>query len=301
MATVTRATCSIAIALLAALALVACGGPANERIAVFAQSGAAFARDAPSVYDYAFRTAVDRESADLVAKRALFANDPEEDSSEASGQLGTAFDDQATLFEQRLTYFKLMKRHAGDLEVYFVNLASLAGSDPREQIATAVDGMAGSLVSLVPEIKQVELGGSKLIEKLATVSEIVVGLVANAHLTKHLEEYGDDIDEAIGLQQAMFELLLEIESDRAFAAEKQEIRSALLNMEHDLPTDWSDRRRNLLFFQLHASPISAGRDAAGELRTSFRDLLAGGDGALARLQQAIALAKAVTAVFNNAQ
>lgn len=304
MAVITRAARGISLALLAALTLVACGGPANERVAVFAQNGATFASDAPGVYDYAFKTAVDRESAGLAAQRAKIAEQPEKDRHSLIAVLGQTLDAQNVEFRQRIEYFKLMKHHAATLEVYFANLASLAGEGPGEQVASAVGDVAERLNSLAPKIRSVKLFGKNLNGLFAPLSKIVVGLVANAQLKKHLEKYGDDIDEAIGLQQAMFELLVEIESDRAEPAkqaEQQEIRSELMNMDHDLPTDWSDRRRHLLAVQLHLSPISAGRDAARELRASFRDLSSGGDGALARLQQAIVLVKAVKAVFDNAQ
>ena len=301
MTAITRAVRGGTITVLAALALAACSGPANERIAFFAQSGATFAGDAPGVYDYAFRTAVDRESANLAAERTQIAKLPAEKWPPLAEALGKSLDAQDGQLRKRLEYFTLMKRHAGTLKVYFGRLASLAGDDPGEQVATAVGGVAERLVSLKPRVGEVELGGKKLTDLFAPLSKIVVGFVANARLKKHLETYGDDIDEAIGLQQAMFELLLEIEGDRAIIPAQQEVRSALTNVGRDLPADWSDRRRRLFALQLQPSPISAARDAARELRASFRDLSAGGDGALARLQQAIVLVKAVKAVFDNAQ
>lgn len=301
MTAISRAMSVGAIVVLAVLALVACSGPANERIAAFAHSGATFAGDAPGVYDYAFRTAVDRESADLAAQHAKVVKQPSEHRSSLVEALGKAHDEKEKHLEQRLQHFNLMKRHARTLKTYFAYLANLAGDDPSDQVATAMSGVAKRLGSLAPSVRDVELGGKKLINSLAPLSNIVVGIVANSRLKQHLEMYGDDVDEAIGMQQAMFELLLEIEGDRALIANKQEVRSALMNVGRDLPADWPDRRRRLFASQLQPSPISAGRDAARELRASFRDLNAGGDGALARLQEAVVLVKAVQAVFDNVQ
>ena len=301
MTVIMRAASVRAIVVLTALALVACGGPANERIAAFAQSGATFAGDAPGVYDYAFRAAVDRESADLAAQHAQIVKRPADDRSSLVAALGTALDAQDLHLKQRLQYFNLMKRHAETLEAYFAYLANLASDDPSEQVATAISGVSEQLSSLAPSVRNVEFGGKSLVALFAPLSKIVIGLVANSRLKKHLETYGDDVDEAIGMQQAMFELLLEIEGDRAIIANQQEVRSALMNVGRNLPADWPDRRRRLFASQLQPSPIGAGRDAARELRASFRDLSAGGDGALARLQEAIVLMKAVKAVFDNAQ
>lgn len=289
-----------AIAVLATIALGACGGPPTERIATFAQSGATFAGEVPGVYDYALRKAADRQSAGLAEEHAnmlTFENEKKrkDEAKKLIKDLGAKDD----ILNQRLQHFALMKRHAETLKSYFTSLARLAGGGPGEQVAAAVNGAAVGLEGLVPEIKKIELDGKKLTEAAGPLSEIAVGLFANARLKTHLDEYSGTVDEAVGLQQAMFQLLLDFERDAKLDTEKDKLESALKNVEDKLPADWPDRRRRLIALKLEPNPISAGLDAARELRAVFRDLLASGKGALARLQQTLVLMIAVKAIVDN--
>ncbi len=278
--------------------LASCAGPSNEEIASFAQSGITFSNQTPRVYDYAFQEAVQRENADLLRtrKRNIDNGLTGADSVKA---LGVRYDDGLKQLKVRLSYFQEMKEHASTLGAYFVALNALASGATSEAAGTAADGLANSLAGLAPSLESISIGGANVKGLIGPLVKLAVAEYANARLQEHLSLHAGTVQNAIALQRSMFQLLANIEIDRAKAPADASVRQSLLKLDKDLPPDWAQRREQSFTFQLQRNPISAAVIAASELERNFNQLVEGGAGALARLERSIVVVETITAIYES--
>ena len=279
-----------AFAVLASLLIAACAS--NEKIASFAQSGIAYTEEVPKAYDYAFAQAVDRNSADLIKQRErLPANRLSGD------RLKQAYGENNEALKRRLDYLGVMKRHLTTLQDYFIVLYALASGSASAAAGEAADGLAGQLAELSPKVKDISIGDKVLRDFVGPIASLTVGAFVNARLQEHLAAHADTVREGIALQEAMFGLLLEIESDRQEIKVDHQVAKELADLRRDLPADWKERRRQVLAFQLAPGPISAAEEASRQLGSNFDQLVQGGQGTLSSLERAIAYLDTVVRLY----
>lgn len=275
------------------LAVSACAGASNEQIAQVAQSGEVFAAQAPRVYDVAFRSAVDRDSADLARLRENAKGRPPA----VQDAVKSAFVNNTTALSERLAHFNAMKAHAGLLKDYFAKLNLLASGGGSAAAGAAATTVASELEKLAPGIKSLSIGGKTVSGFLGPLVSIGVSSFTNVQLQKHLEASGPKVQEAIALQGAMFALLLDQERARAAATADAAVKTAFDDFAKPLPSTWAADRLKSLAPPPITNALSAARDAADQLRSNYEELIAGGDGSIDRLQNALALVGAVVSVF----
>lgn len=298
-----RLRAMIVLPILIGLSFVGCAGSSNERIANMAQSGIVFTAHAPGVYDYAFDRAVSRENQDLIKKREKLRKIANNDESRktAAAALNTAYEDTKRQFIQRLNYFTLMKEHAWALREYFLALNVLASGAKSEAAGNAANGIVTELTKFEPDIKQVSIGGSALSDLIKPVTALAIGAFTNHRLNEHLQANAKTVLEAIGYQQAMFQLLVNIERDRKMTTSAEKLRRSFVNLDQDLPSDWSQKSRESLTFEMLANPITAALAAAEQLAQNFQLLVEGNQGAVSSLERSVVYAQIILDIYQTSK
>lgn len=282
-----------AAVLLALFMVAGCAGASNEQIAQVAQSGEVFAAQVPRVYDVAFEIAVNRDSADLARQRQRAEGLP----AEAQAAVKQAFVANTKLLAQRSDQFDVMKAHARLLQTYFTRLNVLASGGGSAAAGQAASNAADELQKLVPKVKGISIAGSSVTDFIGPLVDLGVSTFTNARLQEHLKASGAKVQEAIALQRAMFALLLKFEQDRLTAAEDAAVMVAFDDFDKPLPSTWAAQRLKSFTPPPVTNALSAARDAADQLQSNYEELIAGGDGSIGRLRNALALVGAVVTVF----
>jgi hypothetical protein len=285
---------------LAVLFLNSCAGPRARDFVEFANSGVLFTNEAPKVYDYAYRSEVNMDSAKLIEDR--------ENAIElgvSGGPLAETLKKRNDLFFERLEQFNLMKKHALLLRSYFRALANLAAGEVPEKAGTAASNIASQLKTLEPDIGNIKIGGAAVTSLFQPVAEFAVAAFRNSQLRGHLEKHGKTIFDAIELQREMFLLLRDIERNHDKEGwrrrEKVELANPLKDLKTDLPANWAEQRLSLLTISPSETPITAAIQAAEELQRNLKSLSSGQGSALDKLERSIIWVDALLQAFEKAQ
>ena len=285
---------------LAVLLLNACAGPQTKNFVVFANSGVLFTNEVPKVYDYAYRSEVNMDSAKLIEdrERAIKLG--------SSGvDLADTLKDRNQLFLDRLEQFNLMKKHALLLRSYFVALANLAAGEVPEKAGISASNIASQLKGLEPKIANIKIEGRAVTSLLQPVTEFAIAAFQNRQLKEHLEEHGKSVFDAIGLQKEMFLLLRDIELDQDKEGwrrrENVELAKPLNDLKTGLPANWADQRVSLLTISPSETPITAAIQAAEELQNNLKSLAANHGSALDQLERSIIWVDALLQAFEKAR
>lgn len=273
--------------------LSACAGPSNEQIAALANTGIAFSKQVPEVYDYAFQHAALRESADLLKQRADMRKLGATDGS----RLETSYRNRKAALAERQDAFGKMIEHAAKLEAYFSALQALSSGKAAEDAAGTADGIASQLGALSLDFKAIKVGSTALSSLFKPVTALAVSSFANEKLQTHLKQHAKSVHEAIALQRSMFKLLLEQERTRRKAPHDVALQQSLKNLTSELPADWTQRWVQSFDFRLQSTPVSVAEKATGELETAFKQLVETGTGTLAQVERSIVLIDAIVSIF----
>lgn len=250
--------------LLAATVLPACASTARVgQFHAFAEAGVAYVDAADAFLDEAGDAAVDADSRLLMVARERLPD---------SANRTRSLLDSNSLLRERLNLLSDLRRHGQLLRAYFLALAALAESDRPAEIGEATREIVDALGRLDERIRAARVGGARVGEFAAGVTELAVATFRRAALDRELEAHADLIARELDLQEAAMRAVAgQLHADLAIVLAGLETTEVVRPFAgtRQLPRRWPDSRREILRAGQAIESADAAADAAARLRRAF--------------------------------
>ena len=252
-----------AVAVTAALLAAACETLKLPDYQRFADAGVGYADAVPSALDAAFLEAVRADSAVLRTVREQLPD---------VGARAQRLSQNTALLRERQDLLAAFADHAQQLRAYFVVLQQLAGSDGDAVVGTRTQAIVDRLTKLRPQLADFRIGRRSVGEVAGGVAPLVVSALRARALEAELKRNGTAIKDAIALQRAALELLVEQTRENARLGQSADERDRVTlpyARAGELPRDWDLQRLQALRPSSGLEEVLAAEAAARSLEAAL--------------------------------
>jgi hypothetical protein len=261
------------------------GGCATARLnqfRSFSQAGIAYTRASQTLTNQAGAASISADSAILVRNRVDLPPDERRKAVMTSD----------SLLKQRLMILHQLNNHAQLLQRYFQTIADMVDSSAGQDLGSAAKGVYDSLAVLGKPLQTAAIGKERVADFIPAVINIVVADIKVKALNTELKTRAPLIERELATQEAALNALTkDLQDNLAIKLNIDETQDVIgpYAAADGLPSDWPDRREQVLTANVAVQSASDAARAAKALRESFARLVAGTltEGAISDLIQDI--------------
>lgn len=270
----------ISSVLLLGVSLLGCDGDRLQQFSSFASLGSAYVTSIHGLVRETGSAMIASDSATLIRAREL-ATPAGVASDKASFE--KQLKDSNVQLKQYLETLQKLDSHASRLGAYFKAISQLADSKHAAEFSASADALVQSIDDINPVLEKLSVGDKKVADYIKPTSRLVVAHFQVRALDQRLEKDAPIIDRALAIQQAALEALSAQSSTALQATVQMKEGSEVIGpyvANKPLPSVWTKRRENFLRAKVTLESAEGAKEASGNLRDCFRELVAKKEGSL---------------------
>ena len=270
------------LAIVAVIAVFTSSCRSTEEYKKFAEAGNKFAEATNSLLDNAREVTINITSERVLSDRSIsriaglnFQNDRDK---KIINDFVERYNQLSQKDKERLDLINGIREHNQLLQAYFSKLIELANSDAPERTKSSVESIANQLQATGSKV--IKLSPIK-IDKLPSVTKIVLDARIRGALRKELEKRKDIIYKEITIQEQLLNFLANsIEEDIKIMRDLQENRlvlTPLIQQQEINQAEWIKKREEVLTQDVEVIlAIKKASNALGEFKGLFQTSIEGG-------------------------
>lgn len=248
------------------LVLCSCANRRINQFSTFADAGSTYTEAMVRLTTEAGNIVIDADSEELLRDRDQFTQD----------ERGNLYFKRTRALETLLSTIRDIRVHTSLLNRYFMALSQLASSRSPASVTGQLSAIVTSMEKIHPDIENSKIGNASVKDFMGSATPLVISGFKRKKLEDELRKNAGTIERELELQNALLKALSEqLKTD-------MEIILNLKNYQHvaqpyisspKLPDNWKEKRKEILTSYLSLDAADKAREAAGDLKTAFLDLL----------------------------